>query len=322
MRITHPSPSRKLIAAAFALALSLSACGDDNTGPAGPGGPGTGGDQGPDTPGAGVDGGLSAAQVQAFGTTAWEELDESFAAIVAVSPANPFESVAGFTFAGRIPACATATPETADDPDGDEIPTSLTLTFEECGRTGPNGASLELFGSLTITDPSPAAAGIDVAAEAAELGYEHVRPDGATIRVTRDGSRSLTGGESGVSATEDLVTVREVSGSETITVTKEGTRTFTPDQGETIVPGEERPSGTITVDGSFSWQQGDDTFNFTAETVTPLHYNAACADQPRGRRIDAGAIRYTRTFEGRTETVTLTFTACGEAPTVEHEQAS
>jgi hypothetical protein len=313
----HTSPSRKLLTAAVVLTLGLAACGDDNNGPNNPGG-----NPGGDTPGAGENGGLSTAQVQSIGAAVSEELDESFAAVVAVSPANPFERIEGFDFAGRVPACATTNPETPEDPDADQVPTTLTLTFEDCSRTGPNGASLDLFGSLTVADPSPDEAGIAVSLTADELGFEHTRASGGeTVRVTRDGTRSLTGGATGISASEELVSTRQVGGDDALRITKDGTRTFTPDEGQTIVPGEERPSGTITIDGSLTWEQGEDTFNFTAQTLTPLHYDATCTDQPRGKRIDAGVLQYTRTFDGATESIKLTFTACGTAPTVEYVPA-
>jgi hypothetical protein len=75
------------------------------------------------------------------------------------------------------------------------------------------------------------------------------------------------------------------------------------------------PSGSLTVAGTVNWSRGDETFELTLTTVTPLHYNAACDDT--GQRFDAGELAVAGTFGETPGAVRIVWGDCGDDPDIE-----
>ena len=85
--------------------------------------------------------------------------------------------------------------------------------------------------------------------------------------------------------------------------------TFTADVAGSIVPQQPLPSGNWSIGGTSSWTRGANTYALTVTTGPALHYNASCTTAPR---FDAGTLTVVATRGGRTATLTIAFTACGE----------
>lgn len=218
------------------------------------------------------------------------------------------------------PSCATVSPNPPANPDGDRVPTDVTISFDPatCTRTSPSGTTVKVFGTRHITDPFPDAAGFDRDVTLTNLGLEVDHAD-SVLKVTRNGTRQVRGAQSGIDLTQDITALRQRTGRPDVTVHKTGTANFTPDAGATLVVGQPRPSGAITLTGTETYR-GKVSADFTLQTVTPLHYNAGCADLGFGpaRRIDAGELHLTRTVDGVSKGyLRLVWSACGVAPTRE-----
>lgn len=157
------------------------------------------------------------------------------------------------------------------------------------------------------------------------------------LRLERDGERNFSRTTAGVAIDEDMTTTRtKKRGTETLgsEITSQLEFTFTPVEGQQLIPGEPRPSGTIVINKLWTFQgqvkvrtKDPDTnepivtiedVNITkqVETLTPLQYDATC-DAPPSRRIVAGQIRLTHVRGDRTSVVTITWTGCGQRPTID-----
>jgi hypothetical protein len=246
-------------------------------------------------------------------------------AALAAAAARPTVSLATASLSGASlsvfdmpPACATRTPSPPQNPDGDAVPTDVTVTFDPsaCTATSPSGVTVTLFGSHHVTDPFPTTAGFDRDATIAGLGLQ-VDSGGTTLKITRNGTRQVRGSANGLNLTQDISVLRQRTGRPDVTVHKQGAASFTPDAGETLVVGEARPSGTIALTGTVTYA-GRVNADFTVQTITPLHYAAGCADLGYGpaRRIDAGELRLTRTVAGVNKGyLRVVWSACGQRPT-------
>ena len=64
-----------------------------------------------------------------------------------------------------------------------------------------------------------------------------------------------------------------------------------------------------------SWSRGDESFDLTLTTVTPLHYNAACDET--GQRFDDGELSVSGTFGETPGSVHIAWGDCGDDPDIE-----
>jgi hypothetical protein len=290
--------TRNTLAALAALVLTLGACGGD--GPQGPADP---------TP-------LTDAQSREIETAAGDEAEESLAALFETDLDDPFGLAGADAGFAASAACPDRSPRIPENPDGDGVPTALTITFDpaSCTRTRQDGASATLFGVRRVSDPAPGVAGLDRDVVLEGLGFELRRGDTA-LRVTRDGTRAVRGTAGSLRATEDVTVARVLTPGGATSVRKRGEAEFTPDGGEPLTPGRPRPSGTLTLAGTLAWEGTERDAVLTLSTVTPLHYDATCADGRPARRFDAGELRYARTVDGRSRGyLTVRFVGCGRAP--------
>jgi len=295
--MARATPTAVLAALSLTLTLTLGACGGDT--------------QGPDdaTP-------LTDAQARELETAATDETEESLAALFEEDFDDPF----GFAAAPAAPAasaeCPDRSPRIPENPDGDRVPTVLTISYDpaNCTRSGREGGSATLFGTRRVSDPFPTVAGFDRDVVLEGLGFELQRDD-ATLRVTRDGSRTVRATAGSLNATEDVTVTRVLTPGGSTSMRKQGTAAFTPDEGAALAAGRPRPSGTLTLAGTLAWDGVERDAAFTLTTVTPLHYDAACTESRPAQRFDAGELRYARSVGGRSRGyLRVQFTGCGQRP--------
>ena len=221
--------------------------------------------------------------------------------------------VAPTHFPGR-PNCPTVTPNPLADSDGDGVPDDATLTYTlpECRFTGPDGGTVELTGTVRITDPSTTAAGHRAAFT--DFQRKFIRPDGNYFLSKLNGVRQVLRSPTGFSAIDQTTAEHESSehpaGSKTV---RDWTVEFVPDPGSTIQLREHLPSGNLTISGSVTRTSGEVTHSFTVATLTPLHFDATCTGHPK---FTSGELRLTRTGPRGTVTIRIVFNGCGQEPTV------
>jgi hypothetical protein len=207
-------------------------------------------------------------------------------------------------------------PSSATDSDGDGIPDDATWIFTAppCRFTGYRGGTLDVVGQLRIQDPAPTAAGFGYAATLVALRATFTTggDNPTSYSVTRNGTRSLSGGVSGLLLTADLQVIRTFSGLADAAVDETWTVQYTAESPLQI--NQPIPSGTLDVTGTFGWIRGTETLDLTVTTPTPLHYNAGCGSNTR--RIDAGELRASGTFDGTAGYVQVRWSTCGEDPEV------
>jgi hypothetical protein len=266
-------------------------------------------------------GGPSSSQMTEIGLASSDELDASLSAMtitdelspIGFAPATPTMSAAALG-PDRLPMCATINPDPPTDTDGDGIPDDATITFN-CSHTLRNGGTFSHTGEFRIQDTNLDNA-FDMNQTLTNLEWAFTDPTGAlTYSATRNGTRSRSGTANGASLSEDLTIVRTRPSRPDATIHKAGTVTFTPAEGSTLAMHMPLPSGTFTVEGSQSWDRGDEHFSFTVTTVTPLAYNAGCT--LTHQRIEAGQLRFDATINGHTGYLLLTWTSCGMPPSRE-----
>ena len=267
-------------------------------------------------------GGPTTSQMTEIGLASSDELDASLSAMTVTDELSPIGFAAMAPMASgpvslgsdHIPACATINPDPPTDTDGDGIPDDATITFN-CSHTLRNGGSFSHTGDFRIQDTNPDNA-FDMNQTLTNIVWSYTDPSGAlSFTATRNGTRSRSGTANGASLSEDMTIVRQRPGRPDATIHRAGTVTFTPAEGSTLAMHMPLPSGTFTVDGTQSWQRGDESFTFTVSTVTPLAYNAGCT--LTHQRIEAGQLRFDATVNGHTGYLLLTWTSCGMPPTRE-----
>jgi hypothetical protein len=262
------------------LALAVSACSDATT------------------PSSGA--GLGASEASDIG---WAESDEVEQAVSALT--TPTAAVVAPT----APGCATIDDET--DTDGDFAPDGATYTFAlpACGFTGFRGGTLEVTGTITLSDPTPAAPDLAVVATLSDFTFRFTSPDQSrSYSAVRNGTRTLTGNAQGASLSNQVTVVRSWPNREDATVVHNLLLSFTPEEGQTLAFGEPLPSGTFTRSGTFTWSRGSVSRTFTVTTVAPLVWDASCTTD---RKIASGETHATLGDGSYIKTV---WTGCGVDP--------
>jgi hypothetical protein len=265
---------RRTMLAAGLVALSLTACSDSTT------------------PSSGTV--IPASEVSDIGAAEGDEVDQSVSALTA--PTAP-------------PGCATVDDQT--DSDGDFAPDHATYTFAlpACSFTGFRGGTLEITGTITLTDPTPAAADLAVTATLADLEFKFTSPDATrTYTAVRNGTRTLTGNPQGASLSNQVSVVRSAPGRQDATILHNLLLSFTPAAGHSLAFGQPLPDGTFVRSGTFTWSRGSVSRTFTVTTVTPLVWDSSCTTD---RKITAGETHATLSDGSYIRTV---WTGCGVDP--------
>jgi len=282
---------------------------------------------------AGVDPGdpavLSAAEVADIGDTFEEEADLSFGALFHRGTLGWFDlsmpSLKALFPPGtraHLPspliACLSASPLPIDDPDGDGVPTDLTISFDPagCEFTNPKrGARFALTGSVNVSDPLPNSPGYDLMEVLTDFGHTFTSGNGAhTAQMTRNGTRSVSQGTNMLTAVEQLVSARSGTLGPEKAVTSDWVVEFTGDAD--IMHGDPLPSGSITIEGAWTFTRGPQVREFGMTTVTPLVYDASCTSDRPSRRIAAGELHAELVVDGVLRgTLSVVWAGCGTAPT-------
>ena len=246
---------------------------------------------------------IPAAEVSDIGAAAGDEVEQSVEALT--SPAAQ-----GYVSPTAPTSCATVDDET--DTDSDFAPDEATYTFAlpACSFTGFRGGTLEITGTIVLSDPTPEAPDLAVTAMLNDLKFAFTSPDASrTYTALRNGTRTLTGNADGASLSNAITVVRSAPNRTDATIVHNLLLTFTPAAGASLAFGSPLPDGTFTKSGTFTWSRGSVSRTFTVTTVEPLVWDASCTTD---RKIASGEIHATLADGGYIRTV---WTACGEDPT-------
>jgi hypothetical protein len=237
--------------------------------------------------------------------------DNVEASLDAFYPARLFQPLT--TGAAQDP-CATASAPA--DTDGDGVPDDATYTFTAppCRYPDVRGFTLDVVGQLRVVDPVPETAGFGAVVDFTNFRFTLTADDAdRNYSVTRNGRVTLTGSPAGLELSSEMQILRTFNGLSDAAVEHVWTMNFDPET--TLQINQPLPSGALTVAGTVNWTRGDETFELTLTTVTPLHYNAACDDT--GQRFDEGELAVSGTFGETPGTVHIGWGDCGDDPNIE-----
>jgi len=264
------------------LALALGGCSDSTT---------------PTSPSS-----IPAAEASDIGAAEGDEVDQAVSALTTPTELGPL--------ARTTTGCASV--DNPTDTDGDLAPDDATYTFAlpACSFTGFRGGTLEVTGTITLTDPTPGAADLAIMATLADFQFKFTSPDMTrTFTAVRNGTRTLTGNAQGAALSNQITVVRSAPGRADATVIHNLLLAFTPAAGQSLAFGQPLPDGTLTRTGTFTWTRGGVSRTFTVTTVVPLVWDSSCTTD---RKITAGEVHETLSDGSYIKTV---WTGCGVDPT-------
>jgi hypothetical protein len=258
---------------------------------------------------------IPAAEADDIGDAAADEVDQSANALTvagaeagAAVQASAAQSVIGFTPPGT--SCATV--ENTTDSDGDGAPDQATFTFAlpACSFTGFRGGTLEITGTIELTDPTPNSADFAYQANLTDFQFKFTSPNQTrSYTAVRNGTRALTANAASASLSNNITVVRSKTGRADATVSHNTLLTFTAAEGESLAVGQPLPNGTFVKSGTLIWSRNGVSRTFTVTTVEPLVWDASCTTD---RKIASGEIRWTLADGSYIKTV---WTGCGVDPT-------
>lgn len=244
----------------------------------------------------------------AVGLTVRDNVEASFDAFYPGRLLQPLS-----TGAAQAPCVTGSSPA---DTDGDGVPddASYTFTAPPCRYTDVRGFTLDVVGQLRMVDPAPGTAGFGAVLDFTNFRFSLTADDAdRNYSVTRNGRMTLTGSATGLELSSEMQILRTFSGLSDAAVEHVWTVGFVPEA--TLQINQPLPSGSVTLAGTVNWSRGDETFELTLTTVTPLHYNAACGDT--GQRFDDGELAVSGTFSETPGTVRIGWGDCGDDPNIE-----
>jgi hypothetical protein len=250
-----------------------------------------------------------------------DSTDSSGAIVLSVSETNDIgdaladevdQSVGSITTEGTEFSSGCATVDNTTDTDADGAPDNATFTFAlpACRFTGFRGGTLEITGTINLSDPTPAAADFNYLATLTDFQFKLTSPNAThTFTATRNGTRTLSGSAAGVSLSNNITLVRSAPSRTDATITHDLMLSFTPSAGQVLALGQPLPSGTFTKSGTFTWSRGTVTRTFIVTTVVPLGWDATCTTD---RKIASGEVHAMLADGGYIKTV---WSGCGADPT-------
>jgi hypothetical protein len=207
-------------------------------------------------------------------------------------------------------------PSSATETDGDGIPDDATYTFTAppCRYEGVRGFTLDVVGQLRIVDAVPQTPGFGADITLTNLRFSLGAEDrDQEYDVRRNGTMTLTGTPAGLELETDLQVQRTFTGLSEASAEHQWTVGFDPETSVQI--NQPLPNGSVTVAGTVGWSRGNENFNLTISTVTPLHYSSEC--EATGQRFDEGELRVSGTFGETPGSVRIVWGACGDDPEIE-----
>ena len=208
------------------------------------------------------------------------------------------------------------TPSSSAETDGDGVPddASYTFTAPPCRYTDVRGFTLDVVGQLRIVDPAPEDPGFgaDISLTALRFSLSAEDTD-KNYSVIRNGTITLTGDPTGLELATDLQLQRSFTGLPDASAEHVWTVGFDPET--TLQINKPLPNGSVTVAGMVSWSRGNESFDLTITTATPLHYDASC--DATGQRFDDGELHVSGTFGETPGYVRIVWDGCGDDPGIE-----
>jgi hypothetical protein len=263
-------------------------------------------------PGSG--GSIPSAEANDIGDAAADEVDQSVNALTvsgaeagASVQSSAAQSVVGFTPPGTT--CATV--DNTTDSDGDGSPDHATFTFAlpACSFTGFRGGTLEITGTIELSDPTPNSVDVAYLATLTDFRFKLTSPNAArSFTAVRNGTRTLTGNAASASLSNNITVVRSVTGRADATVSHNLLLTFTAAEGESLAVGQPLPNGTFVKSGTLIWSRNGVSRTFTVTTMEPLVWDASCTTD---RKIASGEVHWTLADGSYIKTV---WTGCGVDP--------
>jgi len=257
---------------------------------------------------------ISASESNDIGEALADEIDQSAGTVTvdgAAAGKASAQSAASFSVAGTPPGTGCATVSSTTDTDGDGVPDLATYTFAlpACSFTGFRGGTLEVTGTVDISDPTPTDFDFAFQATLHDLQFAFTGPMGnLSYTAVRNGTRVLSGNAAGASLSNTITVVRTFPVRQPATASHNLLLTFTPAQGESLAAGQPLPNGTFQQSGTFTWSRGSVTRTFVVTTVDPLVWDASCTTD---RKVASGEIRATLGDGGYVRTV---WSGCGVDP--------
>lgn len=237
--------------------------------------------------------------------------DNVEASLDALFPARLLQPLS--TGAAADPCVTASSPA---DTDGDGVPDDATYIFTAppCRFADVRGFTLDVVGQLRVVDPAPGTAGFGAVVDFTNFRFSLIANDAdRNYSVTRNGRVTLTGAPTGLELNSEMQVLRTFSGLSDAAVEHVWTLGFQPEA--TLQINQPLPSGAVTVAGTVNWTRGDETFELTVTTITPLHYNAAC--EASGQRFDSGELAVSGTFGETPGSVHIGWGSCGDDPNIE-----
>jgi hypothetical protein len=294
MRRTQWAPTASLFACSLLL-LGIAGCSDSTN-------PGSGNT-------------IPSAEANDIGDAAADEVDQSVNALTvsgaeagAAVQSSAAQYVVGFTPPGTT--CATV--DNTTDSDGDGSPDHATFTFAlpACSFTGFRGGTLEITGTIELSDPTPSSADFAYQATLTDFQFKFTSPNQTrSYTAVRNGTRALTANAASASLSNNITVVRSYTGRADATVSHNTLLTFTAAEGESLAVGQPLPNGTFVKSGTLIWSRNGVSRTFTVTTVEPLAWDASCTTD---RKIASGEIHWTLADGSYIKTV---WTGCGIDPT-------
>ena len=205
--------------------------------------------------------------------------------------------------------CATVDDLTDTDHDGAPDHATFTYALPACHFTGYRGGTLDVTGTIVLSDPTPMAADFGYQATLEDFTRAFTGPAGArSYTAVRNGTRVLTGNAAGLSLSNTITVVRTYPARPQGTVSHNLLLQFTPAAGASLERGKPLPDGTFTESGTLTWSRAGRSRTFTVSTVAPLVWDASCTTE---RKIASGEIHLTLASGGY---VRVVWSACGEDP--------
>lgn len=208
------------------------------------------------------------------------------------------------------PPCVTRSPATPTNSDGDPVPDSVRLSYNNCVVNFLSGGSDTVRGTIDVLDPTPTMTDRAWKHVFTDFTRIHVGPLGREWSWVLNGSRQIIGDSAQLAFTSTNVsTTYTWPNGSSANHTRSWNITFTADTAGQIQPNSPLPSGSVTLSGTSNWTRGANTWNLVASTLTPLHYNKTCTVRPM---LDSGTLQFAATRNNVTTNVMIQFTACGQ----------
>jgi hypothetical protein len=206
------------------------------------------------------------------------------------------------------PACVTRSPLPPANSDGDRVPDSVRLAFNDCVANYALSSDT-VRGTIDILDPTPSTTDHAWKHVFTDLARIHVGALGRESSITESGTRQGSGDSAQIAFTStNFTTDYQWASGATASHVRSWSLSFTADTAGTIQPDVELPHGSLAIQGNSTWTRGANTFAIVASTPVPLHYDPTCTVRPK---FDAGTFQAVVSRNALTTNVTIQFTACG-----------